>query len=348
VDVRRGQEFKIFSDTSSLRYKNELISLNLLAIKPFEAKSSDDTNAIDMAVLVSLEEADFERQVSFSINRNGSNYIFKYLFDTRQLTQRNLAAHILQGSLYEPDITIFLMRVLQRGDCFVDVGANIGFFTIIAAQLVGGEGAVYAFEPELENFKRLCLNMALNALSNVKPFQAAVGDANSVTNLYINRDNDGGHALWDPGAHSFNQLSRESVQLQQTELLTIDSVFNRKDEILPRIKIIKIDTEGYEHNVIVGALETIRQHRVPFILAEINRLGLYQSGSNELNFRNFMHHLGYVAYFAITQQNGLTLRFQEISTNTLPVPEDSELVYNLTFCLPGELEKCGFTVLKPQ
>lgn len=345
VDIRRGQEFKIFSDTSSMRYKNELISLNILAVKPSGAVSANETSCPPELATVDTEAAGYERKAAFSISRNGSSYSFQYQFDTRQLTQRALAAHIQQGRLYEPEVSLLLMRVLRGGDCFVDVGANTGFFSIIAAHLVGNEGAVYAFEPEAINFKRLALNVSLNSLSNLKLFQAAVGNRNGVTNLYINRDNDGGHALWDPGAHSFNQLSRESVELQQTDMLTIDSVFCRQEEDGRHIKIIKIDTEGYEHHTLMGAVETIRSHRVPFILAEINRLGLRQSGSNERTFRLFMHHLGYTAYIADFQEE-LSLQFLELPMNVIPAPDDPEFVYNVTFCLPGEMERYGFTVLQ--
>lgn len=337
IDICSRKEFNIFADTSSMRYKGELISLNMQATKPGTAFTPE-------SVSVAPEGPGQERLFSFSITRNNLNYRFQYLLDTRKPTQRSLASHIQQGRLYEPEVSLILLRALQRGDCFVDVGANSGFFTIIAAHLVGDEGCVYAFEPESANFERLGQNISLNSLSNVELFQAAAGEKCGDTSLYINRDNDGGHALWDPGAHSYNQLSRENILLQRTDILTLDSVFNRRQESARRIKIIKIDTEGYEHHVLMGGVDTIRRHNIPFILAEINRLGLRQTDTNERTFRLFMHHLGYTAYYAQYQEQGLTLQFQEMPLTIVPHPDEPELVYNLAFCLPGALERCGFHV----
>jgi FkbM family methyltransferase len=344
--IRRGTEFGLFNDTSAMRYKGELISLNLSAVKPPEiCPTQFSTDGIVAPPDNAIKTEDL-RHVSFSITRNGVSHTCSYLFDISQPTQRNLAAHIFQGSLYEPEISLFLMRILQRGDCFVDVGANVGFFPVMAAQLVSDAGKVYAFEPETANFQRLKHNISLNSLSNVELIHAAVGDQNQTTSLYINSDNDGGHALWNPGAHSFNKLSRERVQLQQINMLTLDSYFRSRQECAERIRIIKIDAEGYEHHVVMGSLETIRHHDFPFVLAEINRLALQQSGTDEMAFRRFMRHLGYNAYMAEVSEKELSLRFLEMPSHFIPSPENPEAVYNVTFSAPGKLEHQGFIVTR--
>lgn len=323
-DIRRPAEFSLFDDCSSICYRGELISLNLVAMKP---------------------KADKERQVSFSVTRAGRTYPFEYLFDTAQITQRTLAQHIQAGVLYEPEISLVLMQVLQDGDSFVDVGANVGFFTVMGARLVGDRGRVYAFEPEHSNFRRLQQNCELNGLTNVELFLTAVGDKDTPIDLYINSDNDGGHALWDPSAHSFNELSRKTTVLQKTTLMKLDTVFSTIPGSASRIKIIKIDTEGYEHHVLMGAVETIRQHRIPFVLAEINRFALHQAGSSERTFRLFMHHLGYSAYIADFSDGGALPRFMEIPYQFFPSPENPELLYNILFCLSGQLEEQGFEIV---
>lgn len=330
--IAREQQFDLFDDTSLLQYKGELISLNMVAEKPLFPFST------------TVLQPEGMQQVSFSITRNGTTYPCRYFFDVAKPTQRIMAAHLLKGELYEPELSLFFMRVLQEGDCFVDVGANVGFFTVIAAMLVGKNGCVHAFEPEQHNFNGLIENIALNQLANVIPHQAAVGEADCATELYINSDNDGGHALWNPGAHSFNQRSRKTVIKQPTELVKLDTVLPALTATGSRIKVLKIDTEGYEQHVLTGAVGTIIAHRIPFVCAEINRLGLKQSGTRERGLLLFMRHLGYTPYSVTVDEHTLLLRFHELPLHCILYPENPEAVYNLLFCLPGELEQCGFYV----
>lgn len=342
-NVCRCREFGLFDDTSSMLYMGKLISLNLIAIKP-SAGGADEIVSDRNVSPPALRDATSNREVSFSITRDGITHYFKYIFDTTKPTQRNMASHLLTGSLYEPEITLVLMRILHPGDCFVDVGANVGFFTVIAARLVGEGGRVYAFEPETANFNRLKENIVLNNLSNVTLYQAAVGDRDGETELYINSDNDGGHALWDPGAHSFNRLSRETVIKQKTQLVKLDTVLMSDPEAASRIKAVKIDAEGYEQHVLQGMIETISRHRIPFVFAEINRLALRQAGAGERSFLLLMRHLGYSAYLAEADEREMSVTFLEVPMHFIPAPENPEAVYNLLFCLPGELQKYGFRI----
>lgn len=335
----REAEFGLFNDTSSMRFKGELISLNLIAVKPVAGDSATvaalQNQLIEQPARFSSADS---REVSFSITRNNRSYQMRYLFDTTRPTQRNMAAHLLNGSLYEPEVSVVLMRVLQDGDGFIDVGANVGFFTVLAAQLVGSTGRVYAFEPEQENFGCLAQNVALNNLSNVVTYQVAVGDQVGTTELFINSDNDGGHALWNPGAHSFNKLSREKVVKQDVKMITLDSVLAGAD--VP-IKVVKIDAEGYEQHVLHGALELITRHRVPFVLAEVNRLALQQAGGSERALFQLMRHLGYCAYLMEVTKPELTSTLLEIPLHFIPQKNNPEMVYNVCFSFPEMLIDYG-------
>lgn len=330
TSVVREAEFGFFEDASSMRFKGDLISLNMVAVKPVDLFGANGKEPSGPAAE--------SREVSFSITRNSRSYQMRYLFDTTRPTQRNMAAHIVNGSLYEPEVSLMLMRVLQEGDRLIDVGANVGFFTVLAAQLVGKTGRVYAFEPEQENFSCLARNIALNQLSNVVTYQAAVGDRLGTAELFINSDNDGGHALWNPGAHSFNLLSREKVIKQNVEMVTLDSVLMG---VSVPIKLMKIDVEGYELHVLHGALELITQQRVPFVLAEVNRLALQQSGGSERALFQLMRHLGYSAYLVEVQEADLTCILQEIPLHFIPQKSNPEMVYNVCFSFPETLKNYG-------
>lgn len=91
-----------------MTYKGDL---NLIAIKP-SASGVDEIVSDRNAPPPALQDVTTNREASFSITRNGSTHYFNYIFDTTKPTQRNIASHLLTGSLYEPEITLVLMRIL--------------------------------------------------------------------------------------------------------------------------------------------------------------------------------------------------------------------------------------------
>ncbi|MGD1701216.1 FkbM family methyltransferase [Dapis sp. BLCC M229] len=102
-----------------------------------------------------------------------------------------------KGHAYESEIFQLICRFLGRNDSFIDIGAHIGYYSILAAKIVGSQGKVFAFEPELSNYQKILENINLNHLNNIKLFNLAVGSETKQTQIFFNQDNDGGHALWD-------------------------------------------------------------------------------------------------------------------------------------------------------
>ena len=78
-----------------------------------------------------------------------------------------VSRRIREHGVWEPYETSLVLRLLQPGDVFVDVGANIGYFSVLAASLVGDAGKVFAFEPDPDNFQLLCANAELNGLDEL-------------------------------------------------------------------------------------------------------------------------------------------------------------------------------------
>ncbi|MCL2925562.1 MAG: FkbM family methyltransferase [Trichodesmium sp. MAG_R04] len=200
-----------------------------------------------------------------------------------------------KGEVYESEIFQLIFRFLEENDCFIDIGAHIGYYSVLAAKIVGSKGKVFAFEPELSNYQKTLENITLNHLNNIKLFNLAVGSETKETQIFFNQDNDGGHALWDVGKHPFNKKSLNNQIMQNTQLSTLDNILSQAGNIT-NLKIIKIDTEGAELDVIKGAVNTIGKYNVPYIICEINRFGLQQMGTNETELREFMNSLGYETY----------------------------------------------------
>src|SRR5438132_14311598 len=88
------------------------------------------------------------------------------------------------SGVWEPNVTAAFRDRLATKDVCVDVGAHLGYFTLLASKLVGPDGHVYAFEPSPSNYDALCANIALNGVTNVSAFQLAVGETAREARLY--------------------------------------------------------------------------------------------------------------------------------------------------------------------
>lgn len=165
------------------------------------------------------------------------------------------AALAMYGESTRDEVAMCLTLV-RPGDVVLDVGANIGTFTVPLALAVGRKGQVFAFEPQRIVYQCLCANLAINSLSDyVDPIRAGVGAADGTANIpainpFLKNNNVGGVRLNQPGDHS-----------EQVPVITIDSLG------LQSLRLIKIDVEGMEHEVLAGAAETVKRCQ-PAIFAE--------------------------------------------------------------------------------
>lgn len=249
-----------------------------------------------------------------------------YSLDRSSPVQEDMRAMLASGSFYEPETTILLGSVLKPGDVFVDVGAHVGYFSVLAASLVGATGQVISFEPAPANYARLVEHIRLNGLRHVLPLHCAAGAEEGVFDLHVNSDNDGGHALWDVGLHPHNRLSRAAPRTHPVFVATLDRVLGN---VAPgRIKAIKIDVEGGEHAVLRGARRTLETQQVPFVIAEVNRTGLAQLGTGEAEMRAFMTVLGYETWLLQSCEPQM-VRLDPTQT----IAENH--VFNLLFRRPG-------------
>jgi FkbM family methyltransferase len=162
---------------------------------------------------------------------------------------------------YEPPIQRALARCLKPGDVFYDIGANVGFFSILAATLTGSGGAVYAFEPVPDNVASIHRNVRLNGLTNVKVHAVAVAATSGREELVLAR-NRGGASLASAGVHVPDPAATMPVRT-----VAIDEFIQRPNTAPPTL--VKIDVEGAELGVLQGMQRTMRAHR-PVVLYEVD------------------------------------------------------------------------------
>lgn len=161
---------------------------------------------------------------------------------------------------YEVEKQKALQTFLSRGGSFIDIGANKGDFTILAAQLVGNEGNVLSFEPEPSNFKWLLKTIKINHYENIEAYQIALSDREGKEKLHIGKKS-GFHSLLPQDS---NRPETIGVQVLTLDRFLEDTDWNRS------VDVIKIDVEGAEMNVLNGARRTLDQNENATLLIDIH------------------------------------------------------------------------------
>lgn len=152
------------------------------------------------------------------------------------------------GGPKEPLTTERFKEVVKEGMTVVDVGANIGYFSLLSAKLVGKQGKVYSFEPEPHNFAVLTRNIEMNGYSCVTATQKAVSDSTKRVKLYTSSHDVGAHTLRQ--THDKWQFdSSEAGEYVELEAVSLDGFFKDRDQALD---VIKLDCEGSELAVLRG------------------------------------------------------------------------------------------------
>jgi FkbM family methyltransferase len=146
----------------------------------------------------------------------------------------------LTGS-YEAGTTYVFSKVIHRGMTVVDLGAGVGYYTLLAAKAVGTQGTVYAFEPDPVNYSFLLRNVKVNGYHNVVAQQKAVSNTIGYVKLFLD-DRYSGHSLYFR-----NGLSKRALTVETT---TLDAFFKEKG--WPRVDVVKMDIEGAEKFALEG------------------------------------------------------------------------------------------------
>lgn len=158
---------------------------------------------------------------------------------------------------HEPTATKLLPGFVRPKDVVLDIGANIGYYTLLLSHLVGPEGLVVAVEPHPKNFHLLHLNLRLNGVNNVETLQAAVSDKEGDAILF-EAEGSNWHAL-----HSTDRTTNKGIRVTT---LTIDAIAR---QVSRPIALIRMDIEGWEHRALIGAQETLRRDR-PALIMEVH------------------------------------------------------------------------------
>jgi len=205
----------------------------------------------------------------------------------------------IAADAYEPyESELFLSR-LNADSVLIDVGANIGYYTMLAASKIRS-GKIYAFEPNRRNFHILQMNMILNDIRNVELFQMAVSDTTGTAQLYLSEDNFGDHQL-------YQTTGRASTIV---ETITLDQ-FASSRNIRP--DVLKIDTQGFDYNVLNGGTNLITSLEFLELFAEFWNYGNLNAGIAPDKYFGFLtNHFSNVQLIDETRRTTLNASLQSI------------------------------------
>jgi len=220
---------------------------------------------------------------------------------------------------YEPNEFCLLRSLLSPGMTFLDVGANLGLYSLFAAKRVGEKGRVVAIEPSTREFQRLTMNLGANGLSTkVRALRVGVSNVRAEADLFIATSENPGHNSLGGLAYGTPLQGKERVQLEP-----LDDIVRR--EGLTRVDFMKIDIEGAELFALRGAADTLVRFR-PTILLELNERTLRAQGCGPADVWEFLIERGYLLY-GFDRTTGLPIRAEKEdgaeSRNLLAIHEDN-------------------------
>jgi len=252
---------------------------------------------------------------------------------------RFVSAHIRRYRIWEPIETAVVRALLPKGGNLIDIGANLGWYTVVGALTAGESGKVFAFEPEPANFALLVENVRLNGLGNVIPVEAAAADLDGEAMLYLSDDNLGDHRLYA------SEAERRSCPVRTVSL---DTYFGAAP---PRIDVVKIDAQGSEAGVLAGMSKLLShpQNSSAVIVTEFWPYGLSRAGGGAVAFAAHLSGLGRTAFLIDEDRRELVpIELHEFvpraaaelaletspPANLLLLPPDRELPPELSLNLP--------------
>jgi FkbM family methyltransferase len=234
------------------------------------------------------------RSLSYFLNR----YIFqkeymvakstKHGVKLRFKTEDAIGRCIYKTATYEDILTNYLTHHIpfEENDVFVDVGANIGWYSLVMSKTIPRSCKIFSFEPDLLNSEILRENRDLNGCSNLQIVSKALGaEAGQATLFLYPGKNRGRHSLIPLGGNKEERL---------VEVITLDDYFKEQGVDVTKIKLLKIDIEGFEYPALLGAKMALQN--IPNVLMEYSPEYMEKGGFEPLKLIELMEELNFNAH----------------------------------------------------
>ncbi len=186
--------------------------------------------------------------------------------------------------VYEPCETDFIKKIIKKKDVVVDIGANIGYYTLIFASLVSDKGKVFAFEPDPENFALLIKNIQINGYKNIISEQKAVSDIDGKVRLFQNNKNKSDHRIYD---------SNDNRKAIEVDAVNINDYFR---DTHFTINLIKIDIQGAEIMALQNIDAILKKNMDIRIITEFWPFGISKVGRHPEDYLKMLSNYGFKFY----------------------------------------------------
>ena len=195
----------------------------------------------------------------------------------------NFGKRVLREGNYEADLTSVFGKLLQPGQTFVDVGANEGWFSMLAAKSVGVSGRVLACEPQERLWPVITKNIFLNSFANVQllPFAVSEQPGEAVINLYPSVNT---------GSSNISTTKRRWETQQRIKLLPLTDLLTSLQG--RDVDLMKVDVEGFEHKVLLSAGKHLGS-TIKRLVVELHPAQLEALGSSEADVTRLLESRGY-------------------------------------------------------
>jgi FkbM family methyltransferase len=186
------------------------------------------------------------------------------IFEFKLCVSKTTGGNYYNYGFYELGTLQVIDACLRPGDCFIDAGASVGQMSFVAAKKVGNDGRVLSFEPHPKRYEELLIGIDINDFRNVSAFNLGLGNRKDSLKLYV-----------DLPSPSMVEPSHQSASFD-VEIATLDSVLI--DQPVSSIRMMKIDVEGYEGLVLLGASSLFSSTAPPIVCFEY---GFYPHGREQ-------------------------------------------------------------------
>jgi len=202
---------------------------------------------------------------------------------------------LVEGREYEDKVKKIFEKSINEDNTVIDVGANIGEFSLIASKKVGSRGKVISIEPLKQATKWLKKNFELNEFANYEVIEKAAGDKVGEMTLY-KKSESSEMGIMDP------QITEKKLLSDGTILVdTIDNIISSRN--IKAVNMLKIDAEGFEYEVLCGCKEAFKEKKIKKIICEIHLSYLKKKGVNEEIIYSFLRQNGFSFEFIGTDED---------------------------------------------
>lgn len=275
----------VVADMANLAGRSKIVFCNDVYVILRSRNISRDGDAVKSFFLYLR---DLKRSIATKDGAHGSGRFCHYIGNDTVLTETvfrrkiyldstdiSITPHIMYNGEWEPWVTRFISATLQPNDVVVDIGANCGFFTLLAADIVGPGGLVVAIEPQAQLRARIDKSIAVNGFGGfVASRQVAVGEASATAQLIHVGDYRGSASIAMPGPQK--QGEDVSVQTLPDIIGDVGRQFGR--DVVPNF--IKIDVEGFEVSVWRGMRDWIKRLESIIIITEFSPISYLSIGED--------------------------------------------------------------------